>query len=118
MLRYVASRLLVAIVAIFVLVTLTFFLLRLIPGDPLAAPRLTQEVKERLREHYGLDRPLIEQYVIYITHLLRAAFGYAVLTRGRGVHPRIGEPFRVSLALGSRARNFPIVFGLFCGILA
>ena len=55
MLRYIANRLLIALVAIFVLVTLTFFLLRLIPGDPLAAPRLTQEVKERLREHYGLD---------------------------------------------------------------
>ena len=62
MLRYIANRLLIALVAIFVLVTLTFFLLRLIPGDPLAAPRLTQEVKERLREHYGLDKPLIEQY--------------------------------------------------------
>ena len=59
MLRYVANRLLIAIVAIFVLATFTFFLLRLIPGDPFAAPRLTQEVKERLREHYGLNKPLI-----------------------------------------------------------
>ena len=118
MLRYVGSRLLIAIVAIFVLVTLTFFLLRLIPGDPLAAPRLTQEVKERLREHYGLDKPLIEQYVIYVTHLLRGDFGYSLMSRGRRVNTIIAEAFPVSLDLGIRAMMIAIVFGLFFGIIA
>jgi oligopeptide transport system permease protein len=118
MLRFIANRLLIAIVAVFVLATLTFFLLRLVPGDPLAAPRLTQEVKERLREHYGLDKPLIEQYVIYMTHLLRGDFGYSLMSRGRRVNTIIAEAFPVSLDLGIRAMAIAIVFGLFLGITA
>jgi oligopeptide transport system permease protein len=118
MLRFIANRLLIAIVAVFVLATLTFFLLRLVPGDPLAAPRLTQEVKERLREHYGLDKPLIEQYAIYMTHLLRGDFGYSLMSRGRRVNTIIAEAFPVSLDLGIRAMAIAIVFGLFLGITA
>jgi ABC-type dipeptide/oligopeptide/nickel transport system permease component len=118
MLRFIANRLLIAIVAVFVLATLTFFLLRLVPGDPLAAPRLTQEVKERLREHYGLDKPVIEQYAIYMTHLLRGDFGYSLMSRGRRVNTIIAEAFPVSLDLGIRAMAIAIVFGLFLGITA
>jgi oligopeptide transport system permease protein len=118
MLGFIANRLLIAIVAVFVLATLTFFLLRLVPGDPLAAPRLTQEVKERLREHYGLDKPLTEQYVIYMTHLLRGDFGYSLMSRGRRVNTIIAEAFPVSLDLGIRAMTIAIVFGLFLGITA
>jgi oligopeptide transport system permease protein len=118
MLGFIANRLLIAIVAVFVLATLTFFLLRLVPGDPLAAPRLTQEVKERLREHYGLDKPLTEQYAIYMTHLLRGDFGYSLMSRGRRVNTIIAEAFPVSLDLGIRAMAIAIVFGLFLGITA
>jgi oligopeptide transport system permease protein len=118
MLGFIANRLLIAIVAVFVLATLTFFLLRLVPGDPLAAPRLTQEVKERLREHYGLDKPLTEQYAIYMTHLLRGDFGYSLMSRGRRVNTIIAEAFPVSLDLGIRAMTIAIVFGLFLGITA
>jgi oligopeptide transport system permease protein len=118
MARYIANRFLIALVAIFVLVTLTFFLLRLIPGDPLSAPRLTQEVKERLREHYGLDKPLIEQYGIYLTQLAQGDFGYSLMSRGRRVNTIIAEAFPVSLDLGIRAMIIAIVFGLSLGILA
>jgi ABC-type dipeptide/oligopeptide/nickel transport system permease component len=48
MLRYLANRFLIAIAAVFLLATITFFLLHLVPGDPLSAPRLSPEVKERL----------------------------------------------------------------------
>jgi len=118
MIRYIVNRFLIALVAVFVLVTLTFFLLRLIPGDPLSAPRLTQEVKERLREHYGLDKPVIEQYGIYIAQLARGDFGYSLMSRGRRVNTIIAEAFPVSLDLGIRAMIFAIVFGLSLGVLA
>src|SRR4051795_7737639 len=118
MIRYIVNRFLIALVAIFVLVTLTFFLLRLIPGDPLSAPRLTQEVKERLREHYGLDKPVIEQYGIYIAQLARGDFGYSLMSRGRRVNTIIAEAFPISLDLGIRAMIIAIVFGLSLGVLA
>jgi oligopeptide transport system permease protein len=118
LLKYVLNRLLIAIVAVFVLATLTFFLMRLVPGDPFAGPKVTPEVKERLRAHYGLDKPLVEQYFIYMGNLLHGDFGYSLATRGRRVNTIIAESFPASLDLGIRAMITAIVFGLFFGIVA
>ena len=65
--------------------------MRLVPGDPFAGPKVTPEIKERLREHYGLDKPLIEQYVIYMGNSLQGDFGYSLATRGRRVNTIIAE---------------------------
>lgn len=118
MARYIANRLLIAIVAVLLLATITFFLLRLVPGDPLSAPRLTAEVKERLREHYGLDRPVLEQYLIYMSNLIQGDFGYSLSSRGRRVNTIIAEAFPASLDLGLRAMVIALVLGLFFGIVA
>jgi oligopeptide transport system permease protein len=117
-LKYALRRLFVAIVAIFVLATITFFLLRLVPGDPFAGPRITPDVRERLRVHYGLDKPLIEQYVIYMANVARGDFGYSLTQRGRTVNSIIATTFPYSLDLGLRAMIFAIVTGLFFGIVA
>ena len=95
MLAYVLRRLVIALVAIFILATITFFLLRLVPGDPFAGPRITTEVKERLRAHYGLDRPLIEQYLIYMANLAQGDFGYSLdPARPPGQRHHRGPPSR------------------------
>ena len=109
---------LIALLAIFVLATLTFFLMRLVPGDPFSAPRLPEEVKQRLREHYGLTKPLLEQYAIYMWHLLHADFGYSLSNRGQRVNTIIAEAFPVSLDLGIRAMIVAIVFGVLFGVVA
>jgi len=83
MLAYILRRLLIALVSIFVLATITFFLMRLVPGDPFASPRITTEVRARLHAHYGLDKPLIEQYLIYMANLAQGDFGYSLTQRGR-----------------------------------
>lgn len=118
MLRYLLNRLVVALVAMFVLATLTFFLMRLVPGDPFAGPKVTVEVKERLREHYGLDKPLAQQYVVYMGNLARGDFGYSLAKRGHHVNTIIAEAFPASLDLGIRAMAIAIVFGLFFGVTA
>lgn len=118
MIRYILKRLLIALVAVFVLATITFFMLRLVPGDPFAGPRISPEVKLRLREHYGLERPLLEQYVIYIWNLVQGDFGYSLAKRGHHVNDIIGDAFPVSLDLGIRAMILSIVFGLFFGVVA
>jgi oligopeptide transport system permease protein len=118
MLRYILKRLLVAVVAIFILATITFFMLRLVPGDPFAGPRITPEVKLRLREHYGLEKPLIEQYLIYMGNLLQGDFGYSLAKRGHRVNTIIAEAFPASLDLGIRAMILSIIFGLFFGVVA
>ncbi len=118
MLRYVFKRLMIAIVAVLVLATITFFLLRLVPGDPFAGPRVAPEVKLRLREHYGLERPLLEQYLIYMNNLLHGDFGYSLAKRGHHVNTIIADAFPVSLDLGIRAMVLSIVSGLFFGVVA
>jgi oligopeptide transport system permease protein len=118
MLRYILNRVLIAILTMFILATTTFFLLRLVPGDPFAGPRVTSEIKERLRIHYGLDKPLAEQYLIYMGNILRGDFGYSLAKRGHRVNKVIKDAFPQSLDLGIRAMIMSIIFGLFFGIIA
>lgn len=118
MVRYILNRVLVAILTMFILATTTFFLLRLVPGDPFAGPRVIPEIKERLRIHYGLDKPLAEQYLIYMGNILRGDFGYSLAKRGHRVNKVIKDAFPQSLDLGIRAMIMSIVFGIFFGIIA
>ena len=118
MIRYIVNRVVSALLTMFVLATATFFLLRLVPGDPFAGPKVVPEVKERLRAHYGLDKPLLEQYVIYMGNLLRGDFGYSLAKRGHRVNSIIRDAFPQSLDLGIRAMINAIVLGIFFGIIA
>lgn len=118
MVRYILNRVLVAILTMFILATATFFLLRLVPGDPFAGPKVVPEVKERLRIHYGLDKPLAEQYLIYMSNILRGDFGYSLAKRGHRVNKVIKDAFPASLDLGIRAMIIAIIFGIFFGVIA
>jgi len=118
MAKYILNRVLVAILTMFVLATATFFLLRIIPGDPFAGPKVIPEIKERLRIHYGLDKPLVEQYFIYMGNILRGDFGYSLAKRGHRVNDVIKDAFPQSLDLGIRAMIMSIIFGIFFGIIA
>ncbi len=118
MVRYILNRFLVAILTMFVLATTTFFLMRLVPGDPFAGPKVTPEVKAKLRAHYGLDKPLMQQYGIYMWHLLQGDFGYSMAKRGNRVNDIIAQAFPASLDLGIRSLICSIVLGLFFGIVA
>jgi len=118
MLRYIIRRLIIAVTAMFVLATITFFLLRLVPGDPFAGPRITEVIKARLRAHYGLDQPLIDQYFIYMKHLAMGDFGYSLAKQGHSVNEIIREAFPYSLDLGLRALVFAVIMGLFFGIVS
>jgi oligopeptide transport system permease protein len=118
MAKYILNRVLVAILTMFVLATATFFLLRIVPGDPFAGPRVIPEIKERLRIHYGLDKPLAEQYLIYMGNIFRGDFGYSLAKRGHRVNKVIKDAFPQSLDLGIRAMIIAIIFGIFFGIIA
>ena len=118
MLNYIVKRLVIALIAIFVLATVTFFLMRLVPGDPFAGPRVAPEIRIALRSYYGLDRPLIEQYLIYMLNLLRGDLGLSLAARGHTVTDIIATAFPTSLDLGIRAMILSIVFGIAFGVVA
>ena len=70
MAKYIAKRVVAAILTLWALVTIVFFLVRLMPGDPFTSAKLTKEVAANMRTYYGFDKPLIVQYVSVILHML------------------------------------------------
>jgi peptide/nickel transport system permease protein len=77
--RFVAVRLLHAVVVLLLVTTIAFFLIHLAPGDPFSSdsPLVTAEIRARLREQFGYDRPLVEQYVRYVRNVAQGNLGFS-----------------------------------------
>lgn len=121
MLKYIARRVGYMFVTIFVIITATFFLMRSIPGDPLAqlAQQLPEQTRENFYAKYGLDKPLSEQYVMYMKGLITEFdFGESLTYPGRSVTETIVTTSPVSAAVGGRALIIGLVIGVFLGIIA
>ena len=115
--KYVLNKVLIAIATIFVLATATFFLMKLIPGDPFASLKTKAAVQEKQREYYGLDQPVTVQYFRYMGNLLRGDLGWSLKKAGRSVVDIIREAFPVSARLGLTSLFFSVMIGLLFGIL-
>ena len=85
MMRYTWKRILTGIVSLFLLATVTFFLVRLIPGSPFQRGGVSEQVVEAVEEEYGLNDPLIEQYLSYMGNLLK---GNRIIRNAGGGHSR------------------------------
>lgn len=118
MIRYIFKRVVYAIITLWVIASLTFVLMKALPGDPFHNPKMSDEVKQALTYKYGLDKPKIEQYKIYMGNLLHGDLGTSIKYPGRSVNQIIAEGFPKSYAIGWRAMAFAIVFGLVFGIIA
>lgn len=100
MLKYTLKRVFIALITLWVLITATFFLMKLLPGDPFQNDKVPVEIQERQREFYGLNKPVFEQYLTYLGNLLRGDLGYSLKTVGRTVMDIITDFFPVSAKLG------------------
>ena len=95
--KYIISRLAISLVTLWVIVTVSFFLIHALPGNPFAQTRLmSQEMIDQLNKYYGLDNPLTEQYLVYMKNLLRGDFGYSIKYSGQTVNSIIMKTFPVS----------------------
>lgn len=118
MAKYIAKRLFFALVTLWVLITLTFFAMRLMPGDPFIGEKAIPEAtKIALEKKYGLDKPVIAQYGIYMLNVVKGDLGDSLHYK-RPVTTIIGETFPVSAELGARALIFAVIAGLFLGVVA
>lgn len=121
MARYILTRILSSLFVLFVLSVLVFSMVRIIPGDPLAAfadPANPDPVAlERLRQELGLDQPWFTQYFIWLLGVLRGDFGAAITVPGQ-VSTLIAARLPLSLTLAVMATIFGVVMGLPAGILA
>ncbi|MFA7693266.1 MAG: ABC transporter permease [Candidatus Hydrogenedentes bacterium] len=104
---------------LFVIVTMTFFLVRLAPGGPFDSDRrVSPEVQAQLEAHYHMDRPLLRQYTEYLTGLVRLDFGPSFRKPSRTVRQWLFLRLPVSIELGIYGLFFAIVLGAAAGIIA
>jgi oligopeptide transport system permease protein len=118
LLKYTIKRLAYAILTLFVLITLTFFMMRLLPGDPFLGDKtVTGATLANMQAKYGLDKPVYVQYFMYLGNCLRGDLGTSI-TYNKPVRDIISEAFVVSADLGIRALIFAVIIGILLGMVA
>lgn len=118
MLKYILKRLIVSLVTIWILTTIVFFLIRVLPGDPFTSDKTTPQIRESMMKYYGLDKPIYVQYAKYIQNLLQGDMGYSLKSKNRTVNQVIANAFPNSAELGIRALMFAIPMGILLGIIS
>ena len=119
MVSYALRRLLGAIPTLFVIITLAFFMMRLAPGGPFDGERrLPPEIEKNVAAAYDLDKPVYEQYFLYLKRLVHGDFGPSYKIRDFTVSELIAQGFPVSLRLGLSAITLAMLIGTFLGIVA
>lgn len=117
--RYILKRIFSSIITIWFIMTLTFILMKSIPGDPFVSERaMTPQVKAAVYAKYGLDKTEFEQYLTYMTNFLKGDFGVSFNKIGLTAQDIIKGGFPYSLKIGGWASLFIIVVGIFLGIIA
>lgn len=102
--KYIVKRLTLAVATVFVVATLTFFLMNMVPGGPFMSEKaVSPKAQAALEAKYGLDKPLPQQYVTYMKGILHGDFGDSLKQRGRTVSSLIVTKFPVSARLGGIA---------------
>ena len=118
MVKYIGKRLITSLITIWAVVTIVFFLVRIMPGGPFDGEKTTPEMKALLNEKYGLDKPVGEQYKIYMTNLLKGDFGKSMKYKGRDVLTTIKKSFPNSAKVGAVSIVFSVAVGVSLGIVA
>jgi oligopeptide transport system permease protein len=114
---FLGKKLLYLLFTLFFVVSLTFFLMKAIPGDPFTDEKaLPKEIHAALRRHYGLDDPLHKQYLKYVWSAFTWNLGPSLKYQDRSVNSVIRESFPISAQLGLEALLIALSMGIFLGI--
>jgi oligopeptide transport system permease protein len=117
--KYILKKLFYFAVTLFTVVTMTFFLMKAIPGDPFTQEQaIPEEIMKNLYEHYGLDKPLYVQYFKYIKGFLTLDLGPSFKYEGRTTNQIIKEGFPISAILGLIALILAVFWGILWGSIA
>jgi oligopeptide transport system permease protein len=119
MIRFLLKKAAILFLSLFVVSTLTFFLMHAIPGDPFIQEKaVPEEILKAMYKHYGLDQPLHIQYINYLKGLFTFDLGPSFKYQGRTVNDIIREGFPISLILGCQALVIALFFGILLGTIA
>ena len=118
MLRYTIKRLVLGVLTVWFIATATFFGMHAVPGDPLSSDKSTTvQIRANLEAKYGLDKPLLTQYAIYLKNISQGDFGISFTQENRQVNDIIKEHFPISAILGILAIVFAALGGILWGAL-
>jgi oligopeptide transport system permease protein len=117
---YILKRILLAILTVWVVITVTFFVMHAVPGGPFMSEKaISAEAQAALEAKYGLDKPLLQQYGTYLKDIVtKFDFGPSVKTRGRDVIDIIVDGMKTSVKLGVIAAASALVIGVVLGSIA
>ncbi|MBO4693892.1 MAG: ABC transporter permease [Clostridia bacterium] len=119
MLRYTLKRVGMGLLSIFIVATLTFFLMNLVPGGPFVAEKsISKEAQAALEAKFDLDKPIMQRYVKYMTNLAKGDMGISLKQRGRDVSDIIFSKFPVSAKLAGIAVLIALLLGIPLGCLS
>lgn len=119
MFRFIARRLLETIPVLLIIITATFFMIRFVPGGPFTSEKaVSPEIKANLEAHYGLDKPLYQQYFDYLGSLMKGDFGPSFKYPNRTVNEIIADKLPVSLELGLTSLVVALILGITLGVIA
>lgn len=120
MLKFIFKRIMAGLVALFILATLTFFMMKAIPGSPFSQDNkhVPPEVIAALNAKYGLDKPVMEQYVVYIKNAVQLDFGDSIKKKGMSVNYIISRSIGPTMTVGLVAFVVSITVGLLLGIIS
>lgn len=117
--NYLTKRILSAVFTIFLIATITFFIMYLVPGGPFLSEKAPSEaILQALNEKYGLDKPVIVQYKNYMVKLVQGDLGVSLKKRGTVVSKVIAQKFPVSARVGGIAILIALLFGIPMGATA
>lgn len=118
MAKYVVKRVILAVITVFIISAITFFAMNAIPGGPFSGEKaLSPEVERVLMERFNLDKPVPQQFIIYLGRLLHGDFGVSLKT-GRDISQTVFESFKVSARLGGMAALVAVILGVVLGSIA
>lgn len=119
MVKYIIKRILAAVFTIFVAATITFFLMKLVPGSPFTSEKTNEIAEAALNQKYGLDKPIYVQYGKYIGQLIGGDLGVSLkIQKNVPVAKIIKDSFPISAQIGGLAILFAIAFGIPLGCIA
>lgn len=117
--KYIVKRVAMGILSVFIVATLTFFLMNMVPGGPFVAEKsISQAAQDALAAKYGLDKPLGQRYITYITDFLQGEMGPSIRQRGREVSDIIFSKFPISARLAGMAVAVALILGIPLGCLS
>ena len=118
MARFLTKRVLMAALTLFIIATITFFIMFLVPGGPFLSEKVSAQMLEVMNRAYGLDKPVVVQYKNYMEKLVQGDMGISFKRKGYTVAEIIAEKFPVSAQVGGIAILISLCVGLPMGILA